>query len=94
MSQDNSAGGAGQAGEHGRGSAIHYQVDTEPQVTDSSELTPTQIMSKAGIAAANHYLILLGPHGQTSYKDRPDVEIEMKNGMHFMSEYVGPTRVS
>jgi len=97
MTQGDKGGpGSGDAENHGKGHshAIHYSVDREPQSTESTVMTPTEILTNAGLDSALHYLILLGHHGETSYQGKPLVPIEMNNGMQFMSVFIGPTPVS
>jgi hypothetical protein len=72
---------------------IHYKIDDEPESTLAKKLTPTQIMSDAGIDPKTNYLEQLHPVHE-SYKDRPEVEIEMKNGMRFITKPIGPMPVS
>ena len=74
---------------------IHYKIDDEPESTLAERLTPTQIMSDAGIDPKTNYLEQLLPdHKTISYKDNPDVEIDMKNGMRFITKPIGPMPVS
>lgn len=74
--------------------AIHYTVDNEPQATDQKELTPSQILSNAGIDSTTHYLKQLEGHHEISYKDQPNVEIHMHEHMKFIAISTGPTPVS
>ena len=74
---------------------IHYKVDDEPETTSESVLTPTQIMQNADIDPLTNYLELRVPGGDPiPYKDKPDLPIEMKNGMHFITKPIGPMPVS
>jgi len=74
---------------------IHYTIDDEPESTLAERLTPTQIMSDAGIDPKTNYLEQLLPdHKTISYKDNPDVEIDMKDGMRFITKPIGPMPVS
>jgi hypothetical protein len=75
--------------------SINYTVDDEPQSTEDATLTPIQILTNAGINAADHYLVLvLNQHNQKSYKDQADEEIHMHPHMKFISVSLGPTPVS
>jgi hypothetical protein len=74
---------------------IHYRVDDEPESTSEKILTPTQIMTSAGIDPDTNYLEQTVPgHDPISYKDKPNEQIEMKEGMHFISKPTGPMPVS
>jgi hypothetical protein len=73
---------------------IHYTVDGERQSTTHHKLTPTQILKDAGIDPATHYLKQRVGHKIISYKDKPHEEIEMHDGMKFVSVYTGGTPVS
>jgi hypothetical protein len=74
---------------------IHYKVDDEPESTLKHVLTPLEIMNDAGIDPQTNYLEQL-VHGEKpiSYKDKPNEEIEMKDGMRFISKPTGPMPVS
>ena len=76
---------------------ITYSVDDEPQTTAERELSARQILDKAGIDAANHYLVLI--HGQAgkekeSYRDKPNEIIKLHENVKFISVSTGPTTVS
>jgi hypothetical protein len=74
---------------------IHYHLDDEPESTLAKVLTPVQIMTDAGIDAKTNYLEQIVPgHDPISYKDKPDENIEMKNGMRFITKPIGPMPVS
>lgn len=73
---------------------IHYTVDDEPESTTETVLTPVQIMSSAGIDPQTNYLEQIHGHEFISYKDNPTTQIEMKNGMHFITKPTGPMPVS
>lgn len=74
---------------------IHYKVDDEPESTSETILTPTQIMTSAGIDPNTNYLEQIVPgHDPISYKDKPNEQIEMKDGMHFITKPTGPMPVS
>jgi hypothetical protein len=77
------------------GHLIHYKVDDEPESTSETFLTPTQIMSSAGIDPKTNYLEQLVPgHDPISYKDKPEDRIEMKEGLHFITKPIGAMPVS
>lgn len=74
---------------------INYKVDGEDQTTTQPNLTATQILEKAGVEVATHYLILLKPNGQQqSFKDNPNKVIHIKEGMEFLTASTGSTPVS
>jgi hypothetical protein len=79
----------------GHARVIHYTVDTEPQETMTHKLTPNEIMRLAGVDPEKHYLIQLKPGGgEVSYKDTPQIEIPMHEGMQFITASLCPTPVS
>ena len=73
-----------------------YLLDDEPYTTTDKTMTPRQILTKANIDPASHYLAQL--HGnsgqQTSYEGRMDEEIHMHPNMRFIAISTGPTTVS
>jgi hypothetical protein len=74
---------------------IHFTVDDEPEETDEKELTPTEIMGKAGVDPASNYLEqLVKNHDPVSYKNKPNEEIRIKEGMVFITKPTGPMPVS
>jgi hypothetical protein len=74
---------------------IHYKIDDEPESTLKQVLTPVEIMTDAGIDPKTNYLEqLVHGHAPISYKDDPNVKIEMKDGMRFISKPTGPMPVS
>ncbi len=73
---------------------IHYQVDGEPESTLAKVLTPIAIMRDAGIDPETNYLEQIKGHEVISYKDDPRKEIEMENGMRFITKPIGPMPVS
>lgn len=78
-----------------RGEKFDYIVDDEPQSTDEKFLTPTQILTNAGIVATTHYLKQVKKGEESvSYENQPDTQIPMKNHMKFISVRKGPTTVS
>lgn len=58
---------------------FHYTVDGEKQETEHTELTPNEILKKAGIEPVkDYYLVKVFPDGKReSYKDRMDEPIKM-----------------
>jgi hypothetical protein len=77
------------------GGTIEYTVDGEEFTTDQKEMTPTAIMTLAGIDPANHYLTeILEDKTQVSLEGKNDVPIPMKDDMVFVSAKTGPTGVS
>jgi hypothetical protein len=69
-------------------------VDDENQTTVEDELTPTQILSNAGIDATQYYLVLLHGHNQDSYQNRMSEPIHMHPNLKFISVFIGSTPVS
>ncbi len=73
---------------------INYTVDDEPQTTTLKEMTPVQIMDKAGIDPNKNYLSLIEGVHKKSYKDEPNAIIHMHEKMRFISTFMGPKPVS
>lgn len=73
---------------------IHYTVDDEPQSTTQKELTPVQIMKNAGINPDKNYLVEIDGPTKKSFKDTPTVPIQMREGMKFVTHFIGPMPVS
>ncbi len=73
---------------------IDYTVNDEPQSTEEKELTPVQIMQKAGVDPDSNYLIQIKGSTQESYKDVPTVPVKMHEHMKFITNFIGPTPVS
>jgi hypothetical protein len=73
---------------------FHYTVDDEAQTTSAHELTANQILSNAGIATANHYLVEIQGKHRVSFQNKGDEEIHMHEHMTFVSVSTGPTPVS
>lgn len=74
---------------------IHYRIDDEPESTLKKSLTAHQIMHNAGIDPKKNYLeqhIKGAP--PISYKDNPEQEIELKDGMLFITKHIGAMPVS
>lgn len=74
----------------------NYTVDDEPETSTKGQMTPNEILTAAGIKAADHYLMQIMPdNSQVSYQDSPDTPIEMKcTGQKFVSVFRGATTVS
>lgn len=73
---------------------FEYTVDDEPQTTIEHQLTPTVILTNAGIDAAAHYLVELRGNGQHSFENTPNEPIHMHQKMRFISISKKPTPVS
>lgn len=73
---------------------FNYTVDDEAQSTDLHEMTPREILTKAGIDPASHYLVQIRGHERVSYENKLDEPIRMHQHMKFISISVGPTPVS
>lgn len=73
---------------------IHYAVNDEPQSSTSRELTPRQIMEKAGVNPAENYLVRIKGRERISYKDNPDSPIELHEDEKFITIFTGPVPVS
>lgn len=73
---------------------IEYTVNDEPQSTNEKDMTPVQIMEKAGIDPAHNYLIQIEGNHKVSYKDKPNEIIHMHEKMVFITNFTGPKPVS
>jgi hypothetical protein len=73
---------------------FHFTVDGEPQETSAHDLTPTQILTQAGIDVASHYLVEIDGAHRISFQGKPNEEIHMHEHMKFISVSTGPTPVS
>jgi hypothetical protein len=73
---------------------IAFTVDGEPLTTSDPTLTPRQIMTLAGVDPDANYLVEVKGRHQTSYRDRPDIEIRVQKGDAFITISTGPTPVS
>ncbi len=73
---------------------IHYKVDDEPESTLEKVLTPYKIMHNAGIDPKTNFLEQIKDHHVISYKEDPNKDIEMENGMRFIAKPTGPMPVS
>jgi hypothetical protein len=70
-----------------------YFLDNEPQTTTEKSLRVSEILVKAELDAANHYLIELRGDHQIDHKDL-DEEIKIHEHQKFISVFTGETPVS
>ncbi|MGD9904295.1 MAG: hypothetical protein AB7U83_12595 [Vicinamibacterales bacterium] len=73
---------------------FEYTVDNEPQTTNEHQMTPTAILTAAGIDPASHYLVELRGGSQHSYETTPDEPLQMHQKQKFISISKRPTPVS
>ena len=76
---------------------FQYTIDGEEETTEHRELTPNQILEKAGFKPVKDYYLVKVSHdgGEESYKDRMDKPIKMVcPAAKYVSIYNGPTPVS
>ena len=92
MQEQEQAGKGPQGNQHPH--VIHYTVSDEPQTTTERELTPTQIMTNAGINADENYLVEIRGRERFPYKDKPNAPIHMRENQQFVVVFVGPVPVS
>lgn len=71
-----------------------YTVDDEAQTTSEHILTPSEILTKAGLNPATYYLEEIIGHEKKSFKDKLDEQIHMHEHMKFVSIFIGDTPVS
>ena len=71
-----------------------FSVDGEPHTTTEHELTPTAILTIAGVNPGDHYLVQLEGQQQKSYKENASTPIHMHQHMRFITVFTGPTPVS
>ena len=62
---------------------IHYTVDGKSEVTEYSEMTPIQILERAGENHDERFLVEIEGERRESYHDRPHDEIHMHDGQVF-----------
>jgi hypothetical protein len=72
---------------------IHYTVDGVPQQTTKTTLTVREILERAGLDLANHYLVELQGSHQIDLKDL-NQEIHIHEKEEFISVFTGPTPFS
>lgn len=73
---------------------FNYTVDDEQQSTELHQMTPTQILTNAGIDPNTHYLVQIHGNSKISYENKPNEIIHMHQHMKFISISTGPTPVS
>ena len=74
--------------------AIDVYVDGEKLETRQHELTARQILELAGLDPDTHYLVKIQGRHQIPYKEDPNAEIRLHDGIEFISVSTGPTPVS
>jgi hypothetical protein len=70
-----------------------FFVDNEPLTTTEKSLTVKEILEKAKLDSANHYLIELRGDHQIDHKDLTE-EVKIHEGEKFISVFTGETPVS
>ncbi|MCF8276994.1 MAG: multiubiquitin domain-containing protein [Flavobacteriales bacterium] len=65
--------------------AVHYEVNDVAQETLESELTVSEILTKAGFSVSEFFLKELRGGKEISYENDPDVKIRIRNGMKFLA---------
>ena len=73
---------------------ITFTVDGERITVRTERMTPNEILTKAEIDPATHYLVEIKGRDQISYEGRGDIEIRIRNGDKFVSVSTGPTPTS
>lgn len=73
---------------------ISFKVDGERITVRTQRMTPNEILLKAGIDPASHYLVEIKGRDQTSYEGQGDVEIRVHDGDKFVSVSTGATPTS
>jgi len=86
------AGGVADPGP-GHVHAIHYFVDAEEQTTTEAILTVEQILTKAGLDPASHYLIELRGDQQIPHQNLNE-QLRIHEKERFISVFSGPTPLS
>jgi len=64
---------------------FNYTVDGEAQSTDQHDLTPSEILKKAGDDPQKYYLVQIEGQKQISYKDKGNEKIHMHENMKFVT---------
>lgn len=73
---------------------VEILVDGEKIDTREHELTARQVLELAGIDPETHYLVKIQGRHQIPYKEDPNAEIHLHEGIEFISVSTGPTPVS
>jgi hypothetical protein len=78
------------------GHVIHFELDAEPEHTQQALWTPNGIIQEFGKKdpATNYLVRIEGGRKTQSYEGLGNEEIELRNGMCFLTMSVGPTPVS
>lgn len=77
----------------GSGKLIVYFVDNEKQETMEHLLNVSQILEKAGLDPATHYLVELRGEHQVKHTD-PNEKLHVHEHEKFISVFSGPTPLS
>jgi hypothetical protein len=73
---------------------LKFEVDDEKYSTTEIELTPVEILDKAGLKSEQYYLKQILGHQEISYKDKETELISMLHNPKFISCKKGPATVS
>jgi len=73
---------------------LKFEVDDEKYTTTEIELTPVEILDKAGLKSEQYYLKQILGHLEVSYKDKETELISMLHNPKFISCKKGPATVS
>ncbi|MBA2720965.1 MAG: hypothetical protein H0U52_17245 [Chloroflexi bacterium] len=74
--------------------AFTITVDGEPLEITEHELTPADIMTRAGIDPATNYLLEIRGHERVSLEGKNDVPIHIHEKLQLVSVNTGPKPVS
>jgi hypothetical protein len=72
---------------------IEYTVDGEPQFTEKPDLAVREILVKAGVDPADHYLVELKEPKPIEYRDL-DQMLHLHENERFVTVHHGPAPVS
>jgi hypothetical protein len=73
--------------------AIHYSVDGVSQESTDARLTVREILTRAGLDPANHYLVEIKGAHQVNHTNL-DEELHLHEKQEFISVFTGPTPLS
>lgn len=73
---------------------LKFEVDDEKYSTTETELTPVEILNKAGLKSEQYYLKQILGHQEISYKEKEAELISMLHNPKFISCKKGPATVS
>ena len=75
-------------------SVLHYSVDGEQQEAREHELTPREIVQRAGLDPKERYLVGISGKEQQSFKNQMDAPIHLRDHLKLITVFSGAVTVS